>query len=253
MPIDKKSGVYYELHGQGEPLFLGFPVMATHAEIFGDAAGAVRESYLSQLTDRYRVMLTDYPSIGRSADIPPDQLTAERVCSDLNHVMDAAGFERCIYWGYSWGAAVGLQLASRVDRFTAIAVGGWPPLGAQYDAALRASLEQIDDPPAAVQVVLRSPAQYAQWSTFYGSVQDWPEAEVAASIGYPRLAFVGAEGDTDAGSEDILNATILKANKTRLESLGWSVEIIEGVGHDVALKPEILVPVIRSFLDARPA
>ena len=252
MPIDSASGVYYELHGDGEPLFLGFPVMATHAEIFGAEAGAVRESYLAQLTDRYRVLLVDYPSIGRSADIPPDQLTADRVCADLLHVLDAAEFDRCIYWGYSWGAAVGLQLASRVERFSALAIGGWPPLGAQYAAALRASLEQIDDPPAAVQVVLRSPAQYAQWSTFYKSVQDWPEAEVAASIPYPRLAFVGADGDTDAGSEDILNATILKANQAKLESLGWSVEIIDGVGHDVALKPDILVPVVRAFLDSRP-
>ena len=251
MPIDKQSGVYYELHGDGEPLFLGFPVMATHAEIFGEGAGAIRDGYLSQLTDRYRVLLVDYPSIGRSADIPPGELTADRVCGDLSSVMDAAGFEHCIYWAYSWGAAVGLQLASRADRFSAMVIGGWPPLGAQYDAALRASLEQIDDPPAAVQVVLRSPAQYAQWSTFYKSVQGWPEAEVAASIQCPRLAFVGADGDTDAGSEDILNATILKANKAELESMGWNVSIIDGVGHEVALKPDILVPVVSEFLDSR--
>ena len=253
MPVDSYSGVYFEVHGEGEPLFLGFPVMATHAEIFGDAAGAIRESYLEQLTDQFRVLLVDYPSIGRSADISPNELTADRVCDDLFRVMDTAGFDRCIYWGYSWGAAVGLQLVSRADRFTALALGGWPPLGAQYDAALRASLEQIDDPPAAVRVVLRSPAQYAQWSTFYKSVQGWPEAEVAASIACPRLAFVGAEGDTDAGSEDILNATILKANRTELESLGWNVAIVEGAGHDIALKPDVLVPVVRAFLDAREA
>ena len=251
MPIDQKSGVYYEVHGDGEPLFLSFPVMATHAEIFGEAAGGVLRAYLEQLTDRFSVLLVDYPSIGRSADIAPDQLTADKVCADLFSVMDAAGFHRCIYWGYSWGAAVGLQLVYRADRFTALALGGWPPLGAQYDAALRASLEQINNPPAAVQVVLRSAAQYAQWSTFYASVQDWPEAEVAATVSCPRLAFVGAEGDTDAGSEDILNATILKANRTKLESLGWDVAIIDGAGHDVALKPNVLVPVVRAFLDTK--
>lgn len=251
MPIEQKSGVYYELHGQGEPLFLSFPVMASHSDIFGAAAGAVRDSYLAQLVDRYQVLLVDYPSIGRSADIPPDQLTADKVCDDLTRVMDDAGFERCIYWGYSWGAAVGLQLVSRADRFTTLVIGGWPPLGAQYDAALRASLEQIDDPPEAVQVVLRTPAQYAQWSTFYKSVQEWPEAEVAASIQCPRMAFVGAEGDTDAGTEDILNATILKANQDRLEVMGWTIRIIDGAGHDIALRPEQLVPIVRAFLDSR--
>lgn len=251
MPIDQGSGVYYEVHGQGDPLFLSFPVMASHAEIFGEAAGAVRQSYLDQLTDRYRVLLVDYPSIGRSADIKPTELTADRVCRDLQSVMDDAGFERCIYWGYSWGAAVGLQLVTRSDRYEALVLGGWPPLGAQYDVALAASLEQINDPPAAVQVVLRSPAQYAQWSTFYASVQGWPEAKVAASIRCPRLAFVGAEGDTSAGTKDILNATILRANKVDLENLGWAVEIIEGFGHDVALRPQVLVPIVRSFLDMR--
>jgi len=251
MPIDTQSGVYFELHGDGEPLLLSFPIMATHAEIFGEAAGAIRSSYLDQLTDRFRVLLVDYPSIGRSVDIAPNELTADRVCRDLFSVMDTAGFEHCIYWGYSWGAAVGLQMISRDDRFDALVVGGWPPLGAQYDVALRASLEQIDDPPKAVQIVLRSPAQYAQWSTFYKSVQDWPEETVAKAVSCPRLAFVGAEGDTDAGSEEILNATILKANRGRLEEMGWNVEDIDGVGHDVALKPEILVPHIRAFLDSR--
>lgn len=251
MPVDSGSGVYYEVHGDGEPLFLGFPLMASHAEIFGAEMGAIRDAYLEGLVDRFRVLLVDYPSIGRSADIPPTDLTADRVCQDLVSVFDEAGFERFIYWAYSWGAAVGLQLASRVDRCSALVVGGWPPLGAQYDAALRASLEQIDDPPPEVQVVLRSPAQYAQWSNFYKSVQGWPEREVAASIACPRLAFVGADGDTDAGSEDILNATILKARRAELEAMGWSVSIIEGVGHDVAFKPDVLLPIVSDFLDRR--
>ena len=249
MPIESSSGAYYELHGDGEPLFLAFPVMASMGDIFGDFGSAVREGFLARLSDRYRVLIVDYPSIGKSADIPPDKLTADRVCGDLLAVADAAGFERFAYWGYSWGAAVGLQIASRADRFTALAVGGWPPLGAAYNEALKASLEQIDDPPEEVQVVLRSPAQYAQWSTFYTSVQGWPEADVAKSISCPRLAFVGAEGDTDAGSEMIRNASILAANKSTLEEMGWQVELIPGKGHSVGLEPESVVPVVRGFLD----
>ena len=250
MPIDSASGVYFEVHGIGAPLFLGFPIMATHAEIFGDTAGAIRDTYLAKLTDRYRVLLIDYPSIGRSDDIPTDELTADRVCADFLSVANAAGFDRFAYWAYSFGGAAGLQLAARTDRLTALAVGGMPPLGAQYDAMLRASLEQIDDPPDEVQVVLRSPAQYAQWSTFYGSIQDWPEERVARDIVCPKLCFVGADGDTDAGSEDILNATIIRERKAELEAIGWQVAIIDDVGHEVCMKPDVLVPVVRTFLDA---
>ena len=249
MPTDDKSGVYYEVHGNGPPLFLAFPVMASMRAIFGDFGEAVREGFLSRLIDRYRVLVADYPSIGKSADIPPGELTADRACTDLLAVADAAGFDRFAYWGYSWGAAVGLQIASRVDRFTALVVGGWPPLGAAYDKALRASLEQIDDPPEEVQVVLRTPAQYAQWSTFYKSIRDWSEETVARSIDCPRFAFAGAEGDTDAGSEMIRNATILRANESALVEMGWQVELISGKGHSVGLEPETVVPIVRGFLD----
>ncbi|MFO0444000.1 MAG: alpha/beta fold hydrolase, partial [Betaproteobacteria bacterium] len=59
------------------------------------------------------MLLLDYPSIGRSRDIAPEALTADRVCADLLGVADAAGCERFAYWGYSWGGNVGLQLATR--------------------------------------------------------------------------------------------------------------------------------------------
>ncbi|MDJ0653341.1 MAG: alpha/beta hydrolase [Xanthomonadales bacterium] len=249
MPLDPHSGVYFELHGQGQPLLLGFPVMASHGEIFGPEAARVRDRYLELLTDRYQVLLVDYPSIGRSRDIPPDQLTADRVCSDLLAVADAAGFERFTYWGYSWGASSGLQLAWRSDRIAALVAGGWPPLGAAYREALAASLEQIDNPPDYAMVVLRSPAQYAQWSTFLSSIQDWPEETAARRLACPRLAFVGAEGDTDAGSQDILNATILRQRAPELEAMGWAVRLIADEGHDVCMKPDVLVPVVREFLD----
>ncbi len=250
MPIDSKSGVYYEVHGQGIPLFLGFPIMASQDEIFGAEAGAIRDRYIELLADRFSVLLVDYPSIGKSADIPPDQLTADKVAEDFLRVSDAAGFERYIYWGYSWGGSAGLQLARKTDRILGLIVGGHPPLGAPYEEALRASLEQIDNPPPEVQVVLRSPAQYAQWSTFLKSIQGWPERELAASLDYPRLAFAGADGDTTAGSEDIKNASILRSNQAELEDMGWQVKFIEGEGHHVCMHPDVLVPVIREFLDA---
>lgn len=249
MPLDPESGIYFELHGEGEPLLLGFPVMASHGEIFGPGAGQIRDRYLALLTDRYQVMLVDYPSIGCSRDVPPSELTADRACSDLLAVSKAAGFDRFSYWAYSWGAATGLQLAYRSDRLTALVVGGWPPLGAAYREALAASLEQIDDPPPYALAVLRSPAQYAQWSTFFASVQDWPEHQAARQLSCPRLAFVGAEGDTDAGSQDIPNATILRQRAPELEAMGWVVRLIPDMGHDVCMKPDILVPVIREFLD----
>ncbi|RPH97386.1 MAG: alpha/beta hydrolase [Lysobacterales bacterium] len=250
MPHDQASGTYYEVHGQGTPLLLGFPILASHAQVFGEAAGPIRDGFLERLTDRYRVLLMDYPSIGRSRDIAPELLTADRVCADLLSVASAAGFGGFIYWGYSWGAAAGLQLASRSDRLLGLVIGGWPPLGAQYADVLAAVEEQMDDPPPEVQVVLRSSAQYAQWAAFYRSIDTWPEERAARSTACPRLAFAGADGDVYAGTRLIRNASILRARKEELEAMGWRVELIPGKGHSVGLEPETVVPVVRAFLDS---
>ena len=113
MPTDTRSGIYYEIHGKGIPLLLGFPIFASYAQVFGATqAITVRDGFLARLTDRYRVLLIDYPSIGGSATIAPEELTADRACADHLAVADAAGFDSFAFWGYTFGAATGLQLAT---------------------------------------------------------------------------------------------------------------------------------------------
>ena len=99
--------------------------------------------------------------------------------------------------------------------------------------------------------VLREPAQYAQWVTFYESVVDWPEAEAVAHIACPRMAYVGSEGDPTAGHEvPISIASTIRARRGALEAMGWSVTEIPGRDHSVCLDPATVVPVVREFLDA---
>ena len=100
----------------------------------------------------------------------------------------AAGFDSFAYWGYSWGAAVGLQLAARTQRITALVLGGWPPLGAPYDAILQATrLKQSDPEPSSLKV-LRSPAQYTQWIHYGQSIAGWHEREAVARVHDWRFA-----------------------------------------------------------------
>lgn len=245
------SHVHFEVHGEGVPLFLGFPLMASHAEIFGEEAASVLRGYLDRLTDRYRVLVADYPSIGKSGSIPTAELTADRVCADLLRVADSAGFDRFAFWGFSWGGAAGLQLASRTDRLSALVCGGWPPLGGPYAEILRASREAAANPPAGVMAVLREPAQYAQWVTFYESIVDWPEAKAVARFTCPRMAYAGSEGDPTAGHEvPISIASTIRSRRSELEALGWRVREIPGRDHSVCLDPEAVVPLVREFLDA---
>jgi pimeloyl-ACP methyl ester carboxylesterase len=249
MPLDPHTGVFYALHGQGQPLMITLPLTASHAAIFGAEAQAMLDGYLDRLTDRYRVLLVDYPSIGGSRDIAPHELTADRVCADLLGVASAAGFDRFAYWGYSWSGAVGLQLASRTDRLTALVIGGWPPLEGPYDNILAAARRKLPNPEPSSLKILRSPAQYAQWIRFYESLAGWHEREAVERITCPRLVYFGGEGDLVEAGIPVTIASNIRRHRIALLALGWQVCEVAGQTHAGMALPEVAVPPVRRFLD----
>ena len=196
------------------------------------------------------MLRVDYPSIGGSRDIAPGALTADRVCADLLAVASAAGFDRFAYWGYSWGAAVGLQLAACTDRLTALVLGGWPPLGAPYAGILQATrLKQANPEPSSLKV-LRSKDQYRQWETYYASMLNWPEAESVARIACPKMVYFGGNGDLVEAGIPVRIASIIREQRIALEQQGWTVQEIPGQGHGVCMAPDLVVPPVRGFLDS---
>lgn len=244
------GGIYYEIHGRGRPLFLGFPVMASHAEIFGAAAAAMRAGFLDRLTDRYRVVIADYPNVGRSQVPAPDQMSIGRVCSDLLSVADAAGFDRFAYWGGTFGAIAGLYLAANTNRLAALVCVGWPPLAAPYAEMLRGAQASVADPPMHARVILRTPAQYAQWVTFYESLASWSDAEALRSIRCPRAVIYGENGNSSVGDIPLPLANLIRERRRRLESLGWQVSELQDADSSLILNPNKLVPVVSRWLDA---
>lgn len=247
----RDRGIHYEVHGRpdGKPLFLAFPIMASHSAIFGESQATVLQSFLDRLTDRYRVLVVDYPSIGKSASIAPAEFTAHRVCADMLAVADAAGFERFAWWGGSFGAVAGLLLASRSERVSALVCAGWPPLGAPYADMLKATRANVADPPAHARVILRELSQYAQWVTFYGSMQSWPEAKAVAGIKCSKMVFFGSEAEGNTGGVKLPFAVTIREHRSELEKLGWRVMEIPGKGSGVIIDAPTAVPVVRSFLD----
>ena len=251
MPLDPATGVHFEVHGPaaGRPLLITLPLMASFGEIFGDELAPVLAGYLDRLTDRYRVLLVDYPSIGRSRDIAPAELTADRVCADLLGVARAAGFDRFAYWGYSWGGNVGLQLATRTDRLDALVVGGWPALGAPYAELLAAARLKLPNPEPSSLKVLRSLAQYAQWIHYGESIAHWPERQSVAGITCPRMNVFGSEGDLVEAGIPVPIASRIRGHREDLQALGWRVHEIAGHDHALCMQPDVAVPPVRAFLD----
>ena len=122
------STIEIEVAGAGPTLLLPVnpqPVTGPLAEQmrqFG-ADPALGQSLIKGLSDAFRVVAFDYEGqcLGRPK---PETLTPANIASDLLAVADAVGAERFAYYGYSWLAALGLQLAIRTDRLSALVMGG---------------------------------------------------------------------------------------------------------------------------------
>lgn len=101
----------------------------------------------------------------------PDTLTPDNAVGDILAVADAVGAGRFAYYGYSWLALCGLQLAIRTDRLTALVMGGFPPIDGPYQERLRVTAAthamaqdarpapEMQDPPRATR-----PADEFDWS-----------------------------------------------------------------------------------------
>lgn len=234
--MPQEPAIYFESSGRGFPLILGYPITAS--EVPEDPGHTAMTGYLNRLTDRYEVVVMDYPNLGRSERIAASELTADRVCADLLRVADAAGFKRFIWWGYSWGGVIGLQLACRTERLAALVCGGWPPLGNLY--------------PKVLQSCRASAAAHEyqkQYVTFYESIRDWPEAQAVKRLTCPRLTYVGSDDEVERAGIKMETAATLRAHRLELESYGWQVREIPGRDHSLWTDPGTVVPIVRPFLD----
>lgn len=228
--------MHFESYGQGAPLMLGYPLTAS--KLSDSPAPKALEGYLERLTDRYRVLVLDYPNVGRSEPIAATEFTAERACAEVLQVADASGFDRFAWWGYSWGGLLGLLLGGRTARLTALVCGGWPPLGGLHRDLLHACR-------ATARV---NPAQQL-YVTFYESLQHWQEADWIRRLSGPRLVYAGAEDVIEREGIRMATTEKLRAHRAQLEAWGWRVEQIPRADHAVWANPSAVVPVVRPFLD----
>lgn len=117
--------MYYEVSGQGDPL-----VVLHGAYMNIPSMGAI----IPELAVTHRVYALEFQGHGRTPDIDRP-ITYPNLADDVAAFMDAVGLEEADVFGYSMGAAAGLQLAIRhpelVNRLVAASVAydveGWQP------------------------------------------------------------------------------------------------------------------------------
>ena len=215
-----------------------------------------------------RVVAADYEA-HRMAHPAPRTLTPGNIAVDFLAIADAVGADTFAYYGYSWLALSGLQLALRTDRLRALAMGGFPPLDGPYRSMLAVtraahamSVETAGEPAGPVAEpepgdwdsvsVRTTEAQTQQFVTLYEALQDFDDSAVALPVGLPKLAFAGAEDQIDYkpvwGGVRVAIGEPLAKHQAALIKAGWDVRVLPGLDHMGAMHSAVALPILNDWL-----
>ena len=271
------SAIDVEVNGAGPTVLLPVnprPVEGPQAEELRrwGADPALGRSLIDGLSDAFRVVAFDYE--GHVLQVPkPDTLMPANVAGDLLAVADAIGADRFAYYGYSWLALAGLQLAIRSERVAALAMGGYPPLDGPYAEMLKVTMATHDmavanaaSPPPAAEPSGKSPeeidwsqvemtlseGQTRQFVTLYQALRDFDDRAAQARLACPRLCFVGSADEIIYeerwGGVRVSIADPVVGRRAELEALGWQVAVLEGLDHIQAMQAAQVLPILRPWL-----
>ena len=280
--LHDQSTLAVEVHGRGPTVLLA--VNPTSVE--GPQAEELRRwgvdpalgrTLIDGLSDSFRVVAFDYE--GHVLQNPkPDTLTPANLAGDLLAVADAVGADRFAYYGYSWLALAGLQLAIRTDRLAGLVMGGFPPLDGPYPQMLQVTTAThamavadsapspggATTPPSSedasgepdwsqVQITLTE-AQTRQFVTLYQALQGFDDRAAQAQLSCPRLCFAGSADEIDYGERwggvQVSMARPVISRQAELQALGWQVQLLEGLDHTQAMQAAQVLPVLRPWLIA---
>ena len=271
------SAIEVQVHGEGPALLLPVnprPVEGPQAEELRRWGNdpALGRALIDGLAGAFRVVAFDYE--GQVFATPkPDTLVPGNLAGDFLAVADSAGVDRFAFYGYSWLAVGGLQLALSSDRVAALVMGGWPPIDGPYAEMLRvtsathrlatqpreaaapagaaATSDELDW--SSVQVTL-SEAQTRQFVTLYQALAGFDDRAAQARLACPRLCFAGSADEVDYGERwggvRVRLAGPLLERRADLEAYGWDVRVLDGLDHIQAMQAAAVLPVLRPWLGA---
>lgn len=265
------STITVTVQGKGDALLI--PVrLAPYPEQEADVMrqwGAEPElgpNLVAALAPEFTVITADYEG-HRLAFPAPDTLTAANVAADLRAIADAAGVDRFGYYGYSWLALAGLQLAIRTDRLWALAMGGFPPIDGPYVEmlAVTRAAHRAAAAPTAASTTTATPGDWdsspgvtnemvtRQFATLYEDLFTFNDRGIELPPGLAKLAFAGAEDHIEYserwGGVDVKMAEPLITHEAQLEADGWTVQVLPGLDHLGAMHSDAALSVLLPWLE----
>jgi hypothetical protein len=256
-----------EVVGDGPNLLLPVnpvPIEGAPAEAMRrwGADPALGRRLIDGLADVAGVIAFDYE--GETLARPkPLTLTPSALVADSLAVADAAGASTFAWYGYSWLAMAGLQIALGTERLVGLAMGGYPPIDGPYDEMLRVTTAGYElatgtrtslgeDVWASASL---EPDQSRQFLTLYAALADFDDRAALQRVRgeIARLCLVGEKDEITYGPTwgDVFvsMAEPVIRDRAELEALGWQVHVLEGLDHTTAMQADVVIPILRPWLE----
>lgn len=236
--------IHFEIYGdRSRPaILLGPHFYCTRSE----DDDSYTDLWIGSLQRDFFLINADYPrGTGQTGNPQGFDFTPTIAAQEYECIADAAGVKRFGWLGYSFGGAMGVQVACRTGRVSALAVGGFPPLNAPFQLMADNHRKLIEQPrplPASI-----NPGVIRSALGFYTTLTRWPERQEISKLTMPRLVFMGDQ-DGAADSADIGHlADDLRAVEGDLRTLGWQIAWLKGQDHMTTLRPEVSVALVQRF------
>ncbi|MEV5576459.1 alpha/beta hydrolase [Spirillospora sp. NPDC052269] len=236
--------MYYEEHGQGEPLVLLHGGVLTVELSFA--------AMLPELAKNFRVVAPELQGHGHTADIDRP-IRVDAMAEDVRGLLDHLGIERAAVFGFSLGAFVGLQLAmEHPERVTALVAASAPfrPDGYHREitdpelwetSELMPTEEDFREMRDTYLRVAPDPGRFgafmARTSEAVQEFPGWPE-ERLRGLTVPTMVVVG---DADF-------VTLEHAIEMRGLIPGARLAVLPGTTHQTVTRRPELVPMVERFL-----
>jgi pimeloyl-ACP methyl ester carboxylesterase len=237
--------IYYEVHGDGQPLVLLHGGLLTIELNFGDVMPA--------LAEQHRVVAIELQGHGRTAD-SDRPLSLERLADDVAEVLTQLGVERADVLGFSLGGLVTVEFARRhPDRVRRLVLTSihMSPDGYHEDITSSDARPGVGRMPTdedframeeAYRAVAPDPDHFeafaAKASAWVGSLPGWSEVELN-QIAAPALVLVG----------DYDFVRVEHAAKMQEVLPDARLAVVPGATHVGLLhETDIVLPILRRFL-----
>jgi len=83
----------------------------------------------------------------------------------------------------------------------------------------------------------------------YRALNEWRDEEAVSKFTCPRMAFAGSDDVITTAGYTTRIGPLVAERRTDLERLGWTVRLVDKARHDLFTRPEVVVPLVRAFLD----